>query len=245
MFHLFSKQILLGILLALLFVVMPTYAVEVYKVSEFGDAHQIWFEVEAYDERNPDNDEYYPVVDQEDAFGQAISRPDTNGGYIKWTFDISKAGGAAGTWYFWARVINPANTSDYLVVEGFDDRKIEDAFDIGFPFPGRPGPFVDAQDRILEQSQGPPWAWGKNPSNEGHVKELQDGENTMYIFGRQGGRGIFWDTFVWTDSKDYKPSGEVNFDDDYNNATEKKVPGKAVSSADKLATVWGRVKSSR
>ena len=224
----------------LLLGVMPTYAVEVFKVSEFGGGSQIWFEVEAYDERNPDDELYYPVIDKDDAFGQVINRTGATGGYIKWIFDISKAGGSAGTWYFWARIINPNNTSDYLVVAGSDDKKIDDAFAMGFPFPGRPGPFVDAEDRIFEQSQGPPWIWGKNPSNEGHVQELQDGENTMYIFHRQGDPNIFWDTFVWADTADYKPN-----DDDYNNATEKKTGEEAVSSAGKLTTVWGKVKSSR
>ena len=244
MFHLFSKQILLCTLLTLLLVVMPTYAVEVYKVSQNGGGVQIWFEVEAYDERNPDTEDHYPVIDKDDAFGQAITRTGATGGYVKYIFDISEAGGAAGTWYFWARLINPNNTSDYLVVAGQDDQKIADALAMN-PFPGRPGPFLDGEDRIFEQSQGPPWTWGIQPPAQGHVQELQDGVNTMYIFGRQGDPNIFWDTFMWTDTMDYMPVGGINFDDDYNNATEGGGEDKAVKPADKLATVWGEVKSSR
>ena len=243
MFHLFSKQVLIGALLMLLLVVMPTYAVEVYKVSQNAGGHQIWFEAEAFDERNPDNEDHYVVVNQGDANGQAINRAAGSGGYVKYTFDISQAGGVAGTWYFWCRLINPNNTSDYLVVEGVDDQKIADALDMD-PFPGRPGPFLDGEDRIFEQSQGPPWTWGIQPPAQGHVKELKDGVNTMYIFGRQGGPTIFWDTFMWSDSLDYLPVGDINFDTDYTNATEGG-SDKAVKPADKLATVWGKVKSSR
>ena len=152
------------------------------------------------------------------------------------------AGGAAGTWYFWVRTINPFNTSDFLVVEGQDDWKIADALGMD-PFPGRVGPFLDVEDRILEQSTGADWEWSIKPPAQGHVQELKDGVNTMYIFGRQGGRGILWDTFMWSDTLDYLPAGEVSFDDDYINATE--AEDKAVKPADKLATAWGEVKSSR
>jgi len=102
----------------LLLITMPVYAVKNYnyKISNYGDAHQIWFEAEDYDERNPDTDQYYPVVDAADAFGQAITRAGGAGGMIRWTFDIRAADGKAGTWYFWARVLNPDNQSDYMLV---------------------------------------------------------------------------------------------------------------------------------
>ncbi len=92
MFHQLSKQILLGIFVALLLITMPVYAVENFKISNYGDAHQIWFEAEDFDERNPATDQYYAVVDEAGAFGQAINR-DNGPGMIRWTFDISKAGG--------------------------------------------------------------------------------------------------------------------------------------------------------
>jgi len=99
MFHQWL-QISLGICLALLLVGMPAYAVKNFKVSTYGGGHQIWFEAEDFDERNPPTDEFYPVVDKAGAFGKAITRAGAGGGMIRWAFDISKAGGNGGTWYF-------------------------------------------------------------------------------------------------------------------------------------------------
>ena len=220
MFHQSSKQILLGIFVALLLITMPVYAVKKYKFSNYGGAHQIWFEAEDFDERDPPTNEYYPVVHEADAFGKAVSRSGGAGGRIRWTFDISAAGCKGGTWYFWGRVINPGNWSDYMLVEGHPgDAEIP----TGPPFPGGRGtqPFVDSDHRIFEENVGPPWGWTGtnnkmvgNPVLEGHVKELQDGQNTMYIYHRQGDNTVFWDVFVWTDSPDYVPT-----DEDYINAT--------------------------
>jgi len=214
MFQQSSKPILLGVFIALLSMTVPAYAVKNYKTSNFGNARQIWFEAEDYDERNPDTEDFFPVVDAAGAFGKAITRTGDAGGMIRWTFDISAAGGKGGTWYFWARLINPSNSSDYMLVEGDPG---DTTIPTGPPFPGGSGaaPFVDADDRIFEGDFGPPWAWGQGWDPEGHVKELQDGENTMYIFHRQGNDTVFWDVFVWTDSPDYVPT-----DEDYQNATK-------------------------
>jgi hypothetical protein len=215
MFHQLSKQILLGIFVALLLLTMPVYGIKNfnYKISNYGGAHQIWFEAEDYDERNPDTAQYYPVVDAADAFGKAITRAGGAGGMIRWTFDISAAGGKGGTWYFWARQINPENSSDYMLVEGDpDDADIP----TGPSFPGGDGaaPFDNADDRIFEIDVGPAWGWGQSWGIEGHTKELQNGENTMYIFHRQGNDTVFWDVFMWTDGANYVPT-----DEDYQNAT--------------------------
>jgi len=156
MFHQSFKQTSIGIFVALLLITMPVYAVENYKISNYGGGHQIWFEAEDYDERNPDTDQYYQVVDVVDAFGQAITRAGGAGGMIRWTFDISAAGGRGGTWVFWARVLNPDNRSDYMLVEGDpDDAEIP----TGPPFPGGDGtpPFVNDDDRIFEETIDP---WG-------------------------------------------------------------------------------------
>jgi len=118
MFYQSSKQILLGIFVALLLITMPVYAVKKYKISNYAGAHQFWFEAEDFDERDPPTNEYYPVVDADGAFGKAINRAGGAGGRIRWTFDISAAGGKGGTWYFWGRVIIPYNESDYMLVEG-------------------------------------------------------------------------------------------------------------------------------
>ncbi len=211
MFHQSSKQILLGVVVAL-FLTVPAYAVKNFKISNFGNAHQIWFEAEDYDERNPDTNQYYQVVDHAGAFGKAVTRAGGAGGMIRWTFDISTAGGKGGTWYFWGRVIDPANMSDYMLVKGDPGDPV---IPNKAPFPGGSGtaPFDDADDRIFEIDVAS-WQWTQGWDPEGHVKQLQNGENTMYIFHRQGDSTVFWDTFVWTDSATYVPT-----DADFQKAT--------------------------
>ena len=215
-----SKQILFLTFVGLFLITTPVRAVSTFKTSNYGAGHQIWFEAEDFDERNPDTEQYYPVIDEADAFGQAITRAGGAGGMIRWTFDISTASGTGGTWYFWARQINSNNQSDYMLVEGDpDDTEIP----TNPPFPGNNGaaPFVNGDDRIFEGNVGPPWGWGLSGHEEGHTKELQDGENTMYIFHRQGNEIVFWDVFLWTDDPDYVPT-----DEDYQNASVF-FPGKA------------------
>ena len=222
--------------LSMLLLVTSAYAVEVFKVSNYGGGRQIWFEAEAFDERNPEGDKYYQVTDaKDDAFGgKAITRTGGAGGMIRWTFDISAAGGTSGEWYFWGRIINPSNQSDYLLVRGDPgDKNIPD----GPPFPGGDAvkPFDNGDDRIFEQDV-PNWAWwGKS---EGSTKKLQDGENTMYIFHRQGDSTVFWDVFVWADKSNYMP-----MDKEYTNAKEMKAGQEPVNPALKLATSWGMIKS--
>jgi hypothetical protein len=153
---------------------------------------------------------------------------------IRWTFDISPTEGEGGIWHFWARVWNPENRSDYMMVEGDpDDDKIPDAL----PFPGGDAvpPFDNEDDRIFESTMEI-WGWWGN--DEGSTKELQDGENTMYIFHRQGNNTVFWDVFMWTDSPTYRPT-----DEDYRNAKlgeEKRI---AVQPLEKLSITWGSIRS--
>ena len=210
MSHRLSKPILLCVFFTL-WVVVPASAVNNYKVSNYGGGHQIWFEAEGYDERNPDTAQYYPVVDQAGAFGKAITRAGGAGGMIAWTFDISLAGGKGGTWYFWGRIISPNNQSDFMLVEGDPDDTVIPA---GPPYPGNDGtpPFVTADDRVFEETTTS-WTWVRTGHDEGHTKVLQNGKNTMRIYHRQGDNTVFWDTFVWTDSASYVPT-----DDDYRNA---------------------------
>ena len=98
----------------------PAYGIEGhYRVSEFGNGNQIWFEANFYDERVPDEDQFYQVVEKEGAFfNDAVTRSNNTGGYLRFDFDLSTTGGAGGTWYFWGREINPSNSSDYMLVEG-------------------------------------------------------------------------------------------------------------------------------
>ncbi len=207
MFHQSSKQILLGIFVALLLITTPVYAVKDFKISNYGGANQIWFEAEDFDERDPAD--FCQVVDEAGAFGQAVTRGGGKG-RVRWTFDISAAGGKGGTWYFWGRILNPDDRSDFMLVEG-DPGDAE--IPTGPPFPGGgsgEAPFVNDDDRIFEQSV-PAWGWWGN--EEGSDKVLQDGENTMYIFHRQGNSTVFWDVFMWADRSNYVPT-----DEDYQNA---------------------------
>ena len=140
---------------------------------------------------------------------------------IRWIFDISAAGGKGGTWYFWGRIIDPTNLSDYMLIEGDPG---DATIPTGPPFPGNSGtaPFDDADDRIFEQDQAP-WGWVRSGHEEGHTKVLQNGKNTMRIYHRQGDATVFWDVFMWTDSASYVPT-----DADYRNATVL-LPGTAVN----------------
>jgi hypothetical protein len=205
------------------------------RVSNYGGGHQIWFEAEDYDERDPDTDQFYPVVGKDGAFGKAITRAGGEGGMIRWTFDISAAGDNGGTWYFWYRGINPSNSSDYMLVEGDpDDAEIP----AGPPYPGTDEvpPFINGDDRIFEEDV-PDWDWARAGHEEGHTKELRDGVNTMYIFHRQGNDTVFWDVFMWTDDPAYTPT-----DADYQNAKEVRA-WQAAERAGRLASVWGRIRA--
>ncbi|KPK42892.1 MAG: hypothetical protein AMJ65_07075, partial [Phycisphaerae bacterium SG8_4] len=190
MLHQSAKRVLFGAFVALL-VTTPVYAVKNFKISGYGGGHQIWFEAEDFDQRDPATDQYYTVVDEAGAFGQAIQR-DNGPGMIRYTFDISKAGGIGGTWYFWARQINPNNQSDYMLVEG-DPGDPEIPTSPPYPGGNEAGPFLNSDDRIFEENVGSPgsWAWGLSNHEEGHTKELQNGENTMYSFDRSGNNSVF------------------------------------------------------
>ena len=218
MSHKLAKQVLFGVFVASL-LTTPVHAVKNFKISSYGAGHQIWFEVEEFDERDPEGDRYYPVVDADGAFGQAITRAGDAGGMIRWTFDISTAGGKGGTWYFWGRVLNPDNRSDFLLVEGHPGDPVIPA---GPPYPGTSSAteFDNEDDQIFEATDTT-WDWWGN--DNGSDKVLQDGMNTMYIFHRQGNSTVFWDVFMWTDDPDYVPT-----DEDYQNAMTV-LPGAAAS----------------
>jgi len=230
MLHQSAKRVLFGAFVALL-VTTPVYAVKNFKISGYGGGHQIWFEAEDFDQRDPATDQYYTVVDEAGAFGQAIQR-DNGPGMIRYTFDISKAGGTGGTWYFWARQINPNNQSDYMLVEG-DPGDPEIPTSPPYPGGNEAGPFLNSDDRIFEENVGSPgsWAWGLSNHEEGHTKELQNGENTMYSFDRSGNNSVFWDVFMWTDDPDYVPT-----DADYENATVPTLGGASNPSPSSGAT---------
>ncbi|MHC4594987.1 MAG: discoidin domain-containing protein [Planctomycetota bacterium] len=186
----------------------PGYAVEIFKTSTYGGGHQIWFEVEDFDERDPPDDSSFALSDEPGAFGRSISSISGSDGasMIIYTFDVSLAGGKGGTWYFWGRVINPNNNSDFLLVEGHPG----DPMPVTLPMSG----LVNGH-RVFEQSgRGPDWHWAPTAGDigdEAHTKTLKDGENTMYILARES--GAIWDVFMWTDSPDYVPTNE-----DYQNA---------------------------
>ena len=180
------QRTLLGVsLIMLLWIVVSAEAVEVFKVSKFNGAVQIWFEAEAFDAREPDDDKFFPIA------GEENNTPDPPKGVFGKA--ITRTGGA------------------------------------GVP------PFLNEDDRIFEADVGA-WGWDGG-AREGHKKELQDGENTMHIFHRQGNTSRLMDVFVWTDNSGYRPT-----DEDYEKAKEI-VANQAVDPAGKLATVWGEMKS--
>ena len=65
-----------------LLMMFSAYAVDVFRISGYGGGHQIWFEAENFDERIPEGEEFFPVVDVDGAFGQAIGRAGGAGGMI-------------------------------------------------------------------------------------------------------------------------------------------------------------------
>jgi len=184
------------------------YAVKTVKVSSYGGGHQVWFEVEDFDERDPANDSSFALSDEPGAFGRSITCVDSTDGasMIRYTFNVSPAGGSGGTWYFWGRVINPNNNSSFMLVDGSPGDQVP----FTLPVSG-----LANNQRIFEQSGlGNDWVWAPTPGSAGedsHTKTLKDGENTMYILARES--GATWDVFMWTDDPDYVPT-----DEDYQNA---------------------------
>ena len=122
-------QLTLSLALCLLLIQpLTSFAVEEFKVSENGKGEQVWFEAEAFDDR--DSEDVYKLgkgekaVDPADgAFGDIVTNVGGQG-WLLYTFDISRAGGKAGDWRFIGRLINPSNHSDWLWVLGDDGAKI-------------------------------------------------------------------------------------------------------------------------
>lgn len=209
------------------------WAVDEFKVSEYGDGVQIWFEAEAFDERSPN--ENYKLGDGEGArkpsdgaFGDIVTNSTAGQGWLLYRFDISRADGEAGPWRFCGRLINPNNHSDWLWVLGDDGDEIPKV-DPGFVRP----------DDIIFENNTPDWAWvtdGDFGLDGGTINELQDGENVMMIWYRGSSLEVQYDVFVWTSDLNYKPT-----DEDYINAELK--TALAVTSLEKLPTLWGRMKS--
>jgi hypothetical protein len=225
-------------------VAYPAHAVKSFKVSANGGAHQLWFEAEDFDSRDSAN--VYKIRKAEagldlaaGAFGDALTNAvgaalagtaQETGSWVRYDFDISKAGGKAGTWYFWGRIISPNNQSDWLWIKGEQGNTVPTK---RFDAPD------NAKHRILEETTTD-WTWvGGVAKGEGHVRALLDGANTMVIFWRQSDNSDQWDTFVWTDSDAYKPT-----DADYASATSA-TSTTAVDPQGKTATFWGTLKSIR
>ena len=221
--------------LYILLLVMPAYALNLFKISNYSGGCQIWFETEAFDARDSDSENNvgigFKIVEAEtridlpkDAFGDGIVNVrGTNNIWLLYTFDVSAAEGEGGIWYLWARMVNPNNRSEWLWMLGDDGKEIPD---------GKPA-FVDGDDRAFEATIGPPWGWASTKA-EGDSKELQDGENTMMIWYREGDSSALRDVFVWSDTITYTPS-----DEDYRNAEDIKL---SVESEGKLAKTWGGIK---
>ena len=92
-----------------------------FKVSKYGAGYQIWFEAENYTSRTPDTDVHWKVEEIKNAYEKTVLGPTGNfGGMLRYEFDIRICGPEAkgGEWYFWARLVNPKNQSDFMLVEG-------------------------------------------------------------------------------------------------------------------------------
>jgi hypothetical protein len=217
----------------------PVRAVKEFRTSHYAGGNQIWFEAETFDERDPAKTYQLRTAEAKlkttaGVFGDAITNPrGVDGGWLLYRFDISQIGGKAGTWYFWGRVVNPNNQSDWLWVVGVDGKgndvpvakpkEIADAADV----------LAQAKHRIFEASIVT-WTWDGG-NREGHVHKLVAGNNTTMIFWRQSDSTDEWDTFVWSDTLAYQPT-----DDDYKNAKAGK--SLAVNPLGKSAATWGELK---
>ena len=206
------------------------FAVEEFKVSENGKGEQIWFEAEAFDER--DSEDAYKLgkgekaVDPADgAFGDIVTNTGRDG-WILYRFDISRAGGEAGEWRFIGRLINPSNHSDWLWVLGDDGDEIP-----------KDKPAFVRPDHIIFEENVPAWTWmrtGDFGQDAGTINELQKGENVMIIWWRQSSLQVQYDVFCWSSDLEYEPT-----DEDYENAEEKTL---SVEPDGLLTTTWGRLK---
>ncbi len=206
------------------------FAVEEFKVSEYGKGEQIWFEAEAFDER--DSEDAYKLgkgekaVDPADgAFGDIVTNTGRDG-WILYRFDISRAGGEAGEWRFIGRLINPSNHSDWLWVLGDDGNVIP-----------KNKPVFIRPDHIIFEENVPAWTWmrtGDFGQDAGTINELQDGENVMIIWWRQSSLQVQYDVFCWSSDLEYAPT-----DEDYQKAAKKTL---SVEPDGLLTTTWGRLK---
>jgi len=131
----------------------------------------------------------------------------------------------------WARLVNPGNQSDFMLVEGHPGDKIPKKA------PADRGGF-DNKQRVFEFNVGGApdiFGWGPASHKEGHTKILRNGKNVTVFFRRQAGTGNKMDVIMWTDDDEYQPT-----DQDYEKAKPK---GLSVDKADKLSTFWGIIKS--
>ncbi len=228
-----KSQLILGLILSfVLMAVVTVFAVEVTKVSEYGNGKQVWFQAEHFDER--DSEDVYKLGKAEGAkdptdgaYGDIVTNVGGDG-WLRYNFDISLAGGEAGDWRFIGRVINPNNQSDWLWVLGDDGDEIPKE---------KPGHFQKNVEIIFEENT-PEWAWvrtGIFGADGGTVNKLRDGENVMIIYTRQSAILVEYDVFCWSSDLEYEAT-----DEDYENATVKTLP---VDPKGLLTTTWGNLKN--
>ena len=200
-----------------LFVLMttPLYALEAFKVSNHSvtniKGHQIWFEAEDFTSRSPATDQHWAVETLNNAYGGTVLGPTgAFGGMLRYEFDIRMSGPNAkgGTWYMWARLVNPRNSSDYMLVEGHPGDTIP------AQAPPDRGSFNNSQ-RVFEFNvgQSPDTFGWETRLDEGHTKTLQDGKNVMVLLRREANLANKMDVIMWTDDAGYVPT-----DQDYENA---------------------------
>ena len=150
----------------------------------------------------------------------------------------------------WARMINPGNQSDYMLVEGHPRDKIPKKAPANVAEHTNMvdnGVFGNHQ-RVFEFNVGTApntFGWGPANHKEGHTKQLRNGKNATVFFRRQGNWNTNklnkMDVIMWTDDGAYQPT-----DKDYEKAKPKGlalVKKTNVDKVDKLSTFWGMIKS--
>ena len=100
--------------------------------------------------------------------------------------------------------------------------------------------FEDGDDRVFDQRVSG-YGWSGGDQQAGHTKELQDGENSMFLFRRSGSRPLLLDTIVWTDSPSYTPSDEDYLGARSTGASVDGQPGPAAGRRSKVSHVGGGV----
>lgn len=199
--------------------VLPVSAVKEWRESNFERGWQIWISAVDFDKAEvlkPGKSEK-KLADkaQKPWLAEDILIAKTAGGFADYTFESPVAGKA----YIWCRVADfRGGGQSWFIVLNSDN-------------------IADAGDSLVIDTQGPVWSWrgGRDIPDSLSPTDLKKGTNTVRIQPREAAAGLepLFDVFMIS-SKPFQPT-----DEDYEKAKE----GLPVEPADKLATMWGTLKS--